>query len=160
MNPQASANEYIAGAATSDTLTGGDGNDTFWFISGSNGSVGTTFTTMDTITDLNLGGATGVLAVDKVNLSNTVFNAFGATDLINAGTALSMTGATLAAGVQALFNAGGALSGSLNDVGLFTYGSDTYLIATDTVAGLNGNDVIIKVTGVTGTLDLSDIQVL
>lgn len=157
---QASATQYIGGAATSDTLTGGDGNDGFWFISGSNGLVGTTFTTMDTITDLNLGGATGVLAVDRVVLSNSVFNAFAATDLINAGTPLSMTGATLAVGVQALFNAGGALNGSVNDVGLFTYGSDTYLIATDNVLGFNGNDVIIKVTGVTGTLDLSDIVVL
>lgn len=155
--PQASTDQYIAGAAAADILTGGEGNDTFWLLSGSNGFDGTNFTTMDTITDLNLGGATAVLGVDRIVLNSAVFNPFGPTDLINAGTPLAMTGPNLAAAVQALFNAGGALNGSLNDVGLFTYGSDTYLIATDNVLGLNGNDLIVKVTGVTGTLDLSDI---
>lgn len=157
ISAQASGDTYFVGAAAADTLTGGAGNDNFWVLSGSNGLVGTSFTTMDTITDLNLGGATLVLGVDRVVLSAATFAAFGATDLINAGTALAMTGPNLAGAVQALFNAGGALNGSLNDVGLFTYGADTYLVATDNVAGLNANDVIIKVTGVSGTLDLSDI---
>jgi len=157
ISAQASGDQYIAGAAAADTLTGGAGNDQFWLLSGSNGLVGTDFTTMDTITDLDLGGATQVLGVDRVVLNSAVFNPFGATDLINAGTALAMTGPNLAGAVQALFNAGGALNGSVNDVGLFTYGADTYLIATDNVGGLNANDVIVKVTGVTGTLDLSDI---
>ena len=157
---QASADQYIGGAAAADILTGGDGKDTFWLLSGSNGWDGSSFTTMDTITDLNLGGATAILGVDTINLSSAVFGAFGATDLINAGTSLAMTGPNLGGAVQALFNAGGALNGSLNDVGLFTYGTDTYLIATDNAAGLDANDVIVKVTGVTGTLDLSDIAVI
>lgn len=158
ISAQASGDTYFVGAAAADTLTGGAGNDNFWVLSGSNGLVGTSFTTMDTITDLNLGGATLVLGVDRVVLSAATFAAFGATDLINAGAALTMTGPNLAGAVQALFNAGGALNGSLNDVGLFTYGTDTYLIATDNAAGFQANgDVIVKVTGVTGTLDLSDI---
>ncbi|TXI42962.1 MAG: hypothetical protein E6Q59_00145 [Nitrosomonas sp.] len=157
---QASADQYVAGASAADILTGGDGKDAFWLLSGSNGWDGTSFTTMDTITDLNLGGATAILGVDTFNLNSAVFGPFGATDLINAGASLAMTGPNLGGAVQALFNAGGALSGSLNDVGLFTYGSDTYLVATDNVAGLDANDVIVKVTGVTGTLDLSDIAVI
>jgi hypothetical protein len=157
---QASADQYIPGAANADILTGGAGNDEFLLLSGSNGWNGTSFTTMDTITDLNLGGATAILGVDKIVLSSLVFNPFGPTDLINAGTPLAMTGPNLGAAVQALFNAGGALNGSLNDVGLFTYGADTYLIVTDNNAGFGPNDVIVKVTGVTGTLDLSDIVLL
>ena len=46
--------------------------------------------------------------------------------------------------------------------GLFTWGGDTYLIASEQTAvndafgNVDGRDLIIKVTGVTGTLDASD----
>lgn len=153
---QMTNNQYIGGFASSDTLTGDAGKDAFWFISGSSLSANT----MDTITDLDLGGATGILGMDTIVLSKNNFSAFTPTDLINAGTALNMTGPTLAVAVQALFNLGGALSGSVNDVGLFTYGTDTYLIATNNAPGYDNSDVVIKVTGVTGTLDLSDIAVV
>lgn len=160
INGQMALDQYLGGPATTDTLTGSDGNDQFYVLSGSNGWNGTAFTTMDTITDLNLGGATQVLGVDSVFLSRFTFNAFANTDLINAGTPLAMTGPSLGAAVQALFNAGGALNGSVNDVGLFTYGTDTYLVATDNVAGFTANDALIKVTGVTGTLNLTDIVLI
>lgn len=153
---QMSGDQYFGGPAAADILTGGDGNDMFWMLSGSSVLGGT----MDTINNLNLGGGSSATGVDRIVLSASVFTAFGATDLLNAGTALNITGPTLAAGLQGLFNAGGALNGSANDVGLFTYGADTYLIASNSVAGYDAGDVVIKVTGVTGSLDLSDIVVM
>ncbi len=146
----------------SDTLTGGGGNDLFVFVGQTGGWNGTTLTNMDTITDLNLGGASGATSVDTIQLSSAVlgYGAFGASSLVNAGGAVAITGPTFNAALQGLFSAGGALAGATNNVGLFTYGTDTYLIAANNVAGLDANDIVIKVAGVTGTLDLSDIVIV
>ena len=152
----------LGGTASSDTLTGGAGNDTFVFVGQSGGWNGTALTNMDTITDLNLGGAVANVGVDTIQLSSAVlgYAAFGASSLVNAGTSVALTGPTFEAALQGLFNAGGALAGATNNVGLFTYGADTYLVAADSAAGLDANDIVIKVTGVTGTLDLSDITIV
>lgn len=152
----------LGGTPNSDTLTGGDGKDMFVFIGQSGGWSGTSLTNMDTITDLNLGGASLATAVDTIQLSSTVlgYGAFNASSLVNAGNAVTITGPTFAAALQGLFNAGGALAGATNNVGLFTYGADSYLIAANNAAGLDANDIVIKVTGVTGTLDLSDLAIV
>ncbi|HWK51571.1 MAG TPA: bluetail domain-containing putative surface protein, partial [Steroidobacter sp.] len=49
-------------------------------------------------------------------------------------------------------------SAATNAAGLFNYGDDTYLIAVGDQAGsgFGSDDYIIKVTGLTGTLDVSD----
>ncbi len=162
---QAVDDQYVSvGTPSADSLTGGSGKDLFVELS-SNGWDNTSFTTMDTITDLNFGGANTQTGVDTLDLSRSNFNAAEFVPgtghaLVNAGTPLSMTGPNLGVAVQALFNTGGALDGATNRVGLFTYGSDTYLIAADNMVGFNPNDVIIKVTGVQGTLDLSDIHIV
>jgi len=145
--------------ASSDILTGGDGADVFVFGGQSSVAGGN----MDTITDLNLGGAVMNVGMDTIQLSAGVlgYAAFNpATSLVNAGGAVAMSGPTLAAALQGLYNAGGTFDGAVNNVGLFTYGADTYLIAADSVAGLGPNDIVIKVTGVTGTLDLSDLTIV
>lgn len=157
-------NGQLAGSvvnAASDTLTGGAGNDTFVLVGQSGGWNGTALTNMDTITDLNLGGAVANVGVDTIQLSAAVlgYAAFNASSLVNAGTAVALTGPTFEAALQGLFNAGGALAGSTNNVGLFTYGSDSYLIAANAATGLDANDIVIKVTGVAGALDLSDITI-
>lgn len=148
----------LGGTAASDVLTGGEGKDTFVFIGQSSVAAGN----MDTITDLNLGGAVANVGVDTIQLSAGTlgYGAFNASSLVNAGGAVTITGPTFSAALQGLFNAGGALDGALNNVGLFTYGADTYLIAANDVAGLDSNDIVIKVTGVTGTLDLSDLVIV
>lgn len=155
-------NGVLGGTASSDTLTGGAGNDTFVFVGQSGGWNGTALTNMDTITDLNLGGAVANVGVDTIQLSSAVlgYAAFTSSSLVNAGTAVALTGPTFEAALQGLFNAGGALAGATNNVGLFTYGSDSYLIAASTTPGLDANDIVIKVTGVVGTLDLSDIAIV
>ncbi|AVO48654.1 hypothetical protein C6568_04775 [Melaminivora suipulveris] len=152
----------LGGTPNSDTLTGDGGNDLFVFVGQTGGWNGAALTNMDTITDLNLGGASGATSVDTIQLSSAVlgYGAFGASSLVNAGGAVAITGPSFSAALQGLFNAGGALAGATNNVGLFTYGADTYLIAANGAAGLDANDIVIKVTGVTGTLDLSDLVIV
>jgi len=155
-------NGVATSVAASDTLAGAAGNDVFVFGGQSGGWNGTTLANMDTITDLNLGGASGATSVDTIQLSSAVLGyvAFNASSLVNAGGAVTITGPTSNAALQGLFNAGGALAGATNNVGLFTYGADTYLIAANSTLGLDANDIVIKVTGATGTLDLSDIVIV
>ena len=51
-------------------------------------------------------------------------------------------------------------SSATNAAGLFNWGDDTYLIAVgdDATGGFGSDDFIVKVTGVTGTLDSSDLM--
>ena len=134
-------------------------------VAATNSTVSSGALTVDSITDLNLGGATSATGVDKINLSG-----IAATELAVVGSSV-ITGASLSAAVNALFNTGGALNGTTNTAGLFTFGTDTYLIGNVGAAGSafgtataitnatseeNASDFIIKVTGVTGTLDASD----
>ena len=158
----------VAGAALNvvTTVSAGDGTAPVTFTTNTTASSGVL--TTDTITDLDLGGVDTASGVDKINISGVTATAL---TVVAAGT---ITGADLSAAVNALFNAGGALNGTTNTVGLFTFGTDTYLIgnvgsvsaggnfgtagtAISTAATLeNASDFIIKVTGVTGTLDASD----
>ena len=145
-----------------DTLTGGEGKDVFVVLGngvGANGqwNNGSTFTTMDTITDLNLGTAAQAGRVDVIDLT------FAINTLVNAGQAVAMNAqaTNLFNAVNGLYTPGAALNGvAAGTAGIFTYNGDTYLIADATGAadGFNavGGDVIVKITGVTGTLDASD----
>jgi hypothetical protein len=134
-------------------------------VGATNSSAASGVLTTDTITDLNLGGVDTASGVDKINISGVAATA------LTVVASSTITGADLSAAVIALFNTGGALNGTTNTVGLFTYGTDTYLIgnvgasassfgsgtAITSAATLeNASDFIIKVTGVTGTLDASD----
>lgn len=133
--------------------------------SGVSGGAASGVLTTDTITDLNLGGVDVASQVDKINISGTTASAL----TVIASSAI--TGADLSAAVIALFNTGGALNGTTNSVGLFTFGTDTYLIGnigasnssfgtgtavTSATLENSTSDFIIKVTGVTGTLDATD----
>ena len=130
-----------------DTLTGGAGNDSF-IISHS------TVANASSITDLNLGG-NGTGGVDSlwfhgtgtaiiVTLNGGVLNAVN-----NAG--------TLAAAVDLVFQ---GMPGS-NTVTQFSYQGDTYIVANGAAGGTTytaADDTLVKVTGVVGTLDISDIH--
>lgn len=123
------------------------------------------------ISDLNLGGATAGLAVDtiRVNEAGGAAGTLGAVVagnivVVNGGAATALTGADLGVAVNTLVN-GGTLDGAgagFARAGLFTWSGDTYLIAAEGTTAANnfgavaGADIIIKVTGVTGTLDASD----
>lgn len=148
--------------AAADRLTGGEGNDVFVVNYSNIDAAGTdlvnrvTFSAMDTITDLNLGGNVAGTNVDTIDLP------FAVGTLVNAGTPVAMaaTAADLFDAVQALYAAGGTMaSAAAGTAGLFTYGGNTYLIADQNgfVDGFAQNDIIINVTGVTGTLNLTDL---
>jgi hypothetical protein len=137
-----------ATSATADTLTGGAGNDTFAFAQ--NSSV---LTAIDTITDLNLGtGAVGG------RVDSLVFhNVSGAASVVSV------------AAQQAAITAAGSLAAAVDLVlgvavgdgatAQFTYGADTYIVhnGDGNTTFDNAADFLIKVTGVLGTLDVSDI---
>ena len=173
------ASSYVTVGASSNTvvLTAVNGSNALNVtasVSAGNGTVGSAYTssgsssgvlTTDTIIGLELGGADATTAIDKINISGVTAAAL---TVVAAGT---ITGADLSAAVNALFNTGGALNGTNNTVGLYTFGTDTYLIgnvggagsafgsatAITSAATLEAtSDFIIKVTGVSGTLDASD----
>lgn len=127
-----------------------------------------------TITDLNLGGANAGTRVDTISFAEQTATAATLADavaagnviVVNGGGVTAMTGANLGAAVNALVNAGILEAGAGNAAfGLFTWGGDTYLIGAEGTTAANnfgaaaGADIIIKVTGVTGTLDVSDFIV-
>ena len=133
----------VIGTVVSDTLTGGAGKDTFKFING------TTATTLDTITDLDLGTASAADKVDVLSFEDNFAGTIAKVTLSEAQQTTVTGKATLALAYTAVTD---ILAGG--EVAQFTYGSDTY-IAFDGQT----NDYIVKVTGVAGTLDAGDISV-
>ena len=120
---------------------------------------------VDTVTDFNFGGTGSTEAVDQINLKGVATTAL----TVVAGGELS--GANLSAAINSAFAVGGVLNGTTNTVGIFTYGSDQYLIGNVGASGSafgtataitnattleNASDFAIKITGYSGTLDSSD----
>ena len=142
--------------AAADTLTGGAGNDTFFFRAG--GAI----TAAATITDLNLGSNLVGGQVDQINIDGATTSAATAVVLVTL-TAAQQTNVTNAVSLAAAVDAVLALTGTVNNVAQFTYGADTYFIhngATANAAFTAGEDTLIKITGVAGTLDASDVTVV
>jgi len=167
-------------AVASDALIGGGGADTFVFVNSDTSIEGADLTTaaastadglseITTIADLNLGGSSAGTGVDKIDLSGIAV--LGADPdnitIVNGGAVTPMSGTNLGNAVNTLVNAGTLLDGNATTTigGLFSFGNEVFFIATsgtittdDFGAALN-SDIIIRVTGVTGTLDASDIIV-
>lgn len=176
----------FADTVSSDVLTGNGGADTFVFATADTAYTAANLTTLaastndgyselTTITDLNLGGSVAGTGVDLIDFSAVGgANAAGTLGLnanvvqvVNGGAAVALTGVSFGAAVNALFLTGGALDtdGGAATVlaGLFTWGGETFLIAGQDAAtndgfaaGAAGSDIVIRVTGVTGTLDATD----
>ena len=139
-------------AAAADTLTGGAGNDAFRFVAGTSHD-----TVTDIITDLNLGtnavaGQVDTLVFQNLNGTASVV-ALASGDQSNVTAAASLTAA---AGLVA--NAAQADGATVQ----FTYGANTYVFHN-----VDGNgtfdaaaDILVRVTGVTGTLDASDVVLI
>ncbi|WP_165130520.1 beta strand repeat-containing protein [Affinirhizobium rhizoryzae] len=136
-------------AAGVDILTGGAGNDAFRFVAGTSHD-----TVTDIITDLNLGTNDAAGQVDTLVFQN--LNGTASVITLASGDQSNVTAAgslTLAAGLVA--NAAQADGATVQ----FTYGANTYVFHN-----VDGNgtfnaaaDILVRVTGVTGTLDASDI---
>jgi hypothetical protein len=138
--------------AAADTVTGGAGNDTFHMRAGG------TIDLASTITDLNLGGSTGAGAVDLLHIDAATAAAAVVIALTSAQQTTVTGTATLALAVASVLG----VAGTANNVVQFTYGADTYFIHNgDGNGAFNaGQDTLIKITGVTGTLDASDITIV
>lgn len=141
-------NDNITGGLGADTLTGGAGVDTFVFAGGD--SIVTGF---DTITDLQLG-----VGGDVLNFGAVAGTAAGIKALSAGAQANVTAAATLAAAVNQVLT---ETNDTAKSIATFTYGADTYALynaagasATFDVAA----DTLIKITGVTGTLDASNFM--
>ncbi|WP_370583119.1 beta strand repeat-containing protein [Microcystis sp. LEGE 00066] len=143
-----SGNNQINGRAGIDTLTGGLGADTFIFQFGQS-----TISTSDRITDFAINS-------DKIDLLTQAGNAISAPS--NFSRAANSTVTTLQNLINQVFtDANGAITGNqglgVNSAALVqvTTGAiaGTYLVINDSTAGFqSSNDLLINITGFTGTL--------
>jgi Ca2+-binding RTX toxin-like protein len=143
-----SGNNQINGGAGIDTLTGGLGADIFIFQFGQS-----TISTSDRITDFAINS-------DKIDLLTQAGNATSAPS--NFSRAANSTVTTLQNLINQVFtDANGAITGNqglgVNSAALVqvTTGAiaGTYLIINDSAAGFqSSNDLLINITGFTGTL--------
>ena len=151
--------DTITGGEGADTITGGAGNDTIILtenISAKDvvilGSV--TAAGIDTIVGFNAGGTGAGTEVDTIKTS-------AAAALAGKGTLDKATYATLDAAI-ASFAAGGAnATAATKSAYTFKYDSKDYLlIDNDGVAGyLAATDSVVEITGLVGTLDVTDILI-
>lgn len=144
---------FVAVALAADVLTGGEGNDTFVMLSSVGASNMLAANVFSSITDLDLGGD-GAAPVDLIALQFAINTVASSVDITGAG-------ATLADAVASLFGTGGVLADAANTAVIATHGKDSYLIATQGAGTEFGmDDVIVKVTGVVGTLDTMDFALI
>ncbi|MBB4145795.1 beta strand repeat-containing protein, partial [Rhizobium rhizoryzae] len=135
-------NDGITGGAGADTLTGGAGVDTFVYTTLAHSLVAGA----DRITDFVAGtDKIDVTTVPAAILQGTAYTAAGtgtlATDI---ATALTAGGGTLAADGAAVVTITGT-------------GAGTYLILNNGTAGyVAADDAVVNITGLTGTLTVSD----
>ena len=137
-------------ADAADTITGGTGKDVIHMATSSIANI-------DTVVGLDLGGSTAALAQDTL-----VFQGIGgateavATATSAQATAIAATASLTAATTYVLTN----VATADGNVSLFTYGSADYLIVNGDggTAFTDGADILLTVTGYTGTLDVSDFS--
>ncbi|NBN77628.1 DUF4214 domain-containing protein [Microvirga tunisiensis] len=135
-------NDTITGGVGADTLTGGAGADTFTFTTLAHSLVAAA----DSIKDFVAGtDKIDVTTVPAAVLQGAAYTAAGtgtlATDI---ATALTAGGGTLAANGAAVVTITGT-------------GAGTYLILNDGTAGyVAGDDAVVNITGITGTLAVAD----
>lgn len=141
-------NDTLNGGAGSDTLNGGIGNDTFGFQFGQS-----TYLAADRITDFTIGtdkfslfSPTGVAAIAPTSLSRASNDAASTTLLALVQSVYADANGALA-GNQALTLGGSAIVASNSAVI-----AGTYLIIDDGIAGLSTNDLVVNITGFSGTL--------
>ena len=139
-----SANNILNGGAGNDILTGGTGKDT---LTGGLGVDRFDYSTLthsvlsifDVITDFNANAGNDLFLVSTARTK--FFNAGSVTTLEATGIAAKLT--------NTLFTA--------NSAAQFTFGTRTFVAINDATAGFSATtDAIIEVTGLTGTLGISN----
>jgi hypothetical protein len=169
------ADEIIDGILYADVLSGGAGNDIFVLLTQSGESSEELDAVnmlqagvYDTITDLELGGDGSVEGdgVDQIALTFSV-------DAVVPALSFGSEDGDLLAAIATLFAESGALHNKANTAVILTYqynwdedaqdydDSDDYLVIADGAGDEFGtDDVIVKITGYTGTLDTSDFTLV
>jgi hypothetical protein len=160
-----------SGVLTIGNLNTGTGADGAFTVTSTVTDAKVVTSSIDTLVGLNLGSSTA--DVDDIGFGQYLnpglttvdaAEAISITQVVNNGAATAMTGASLEAAIDSLFQSNGVFqsssSSATNAAGLFTYGDDTYLVAVGDTAGVFGNDdFVVKVTGYTGTLSVSDFTI-
>jgi len=154
--------ETITGGTGADTMTGGGTNaNTFVFAAGASGTPSDT--NFDTITDFTTVAANVISRGAQLVLGSSATVGAGSAGIGNAnGVAATFNAAddTLAERIIAVE---AALSGNTNtnhEVAIFVDSGNTYVFIADGIAGIGANDVLIKLTGVTGTNTSFDVATL
>jgi S-layer protein len=131
-----------------DVLTGGTGRDTFLWAAGASNTIAN----IDTVTDLDLG--TSSTTVDTL-----VFGNSGASRSVVVLSTAIQTGISAAATLTGAAEVALAEISADGATGLFTYSGNTYVLHNGDGNGTFNPtaDYLIKVTGVTGTLDIGDL---
>jgi hypothetical protein len=139
-------NDSIDGNGKSDTMTGGLGDDTFVINAGDS----TIANGIDHITDF-VGGT------DEID-SNITTSAQAVQDKTSLDLSAQSTLQAAATAAIADATVGSALD-AIGDTGMFTYGGKTYLIenAGADSTFLDGTDLLVEITGYTGTIVVGDI---
>jgi hypothetical protein len=138
------------GTDLSDTITGGTGKDVIHQGSSSIANI-------DTVVGLDLGGATAALAQDTLVLQGIG----GATEAVATATSAQATAIAATASLTAATTyVSTNVASADGNVAIFTYGTADYLFVNgdggDTFT--DGADILMVVTGYTGTLDVSDFS--
>jgi len=152
--------DTIVGGQGGDNLTGGAGNDVFRFAFGDSATTSTT-TGVDTITDLNLGTSVVGGAADNIDLPGTITITAGYTPAGGVLTGTTLANAATVANVDAAINTLSSAGVGAGSAALFNIAGQTYLIVetgADHTTFSSTTDLVINVTGVTGTLDASDFS--
>ena len=139
-------NDTITGGAGADVLTGGAGADTFVV------TAQTTAAGIDWITDFV--GGTDVLKTG-ITPATAVLTDLTATDF---GASANLTAAAIAA-VTAAEAATTGNYASAGDAVTFKFAGKTYITVNDAAntTFVDGTDVLVEITGITGTLVIGDI---
>jgi Ca2+-binding RTX toxin-like protein len=149
--------DNITGGGAADTLTGGGGVDVFNFAVGDSNSTAT-----DAIGDYATTEQLVVTGVVAVLNGSIVTSGVGRAALTTAGALAVFNAAddTLAERIIATAAGLDSAVAAVGESAHFTFGTDTFVMISDGVAGLTANDTLIKLTGVDATAAAFDVMTI
>jgi Ca2+-binding RTX toxin-like protein len=137
-------NDTINGGDGRDSLTGGTGNDVFQFSLG-HSDVSSNLTDADVITDF--GNGSDLISLVNFDMSKMTTSSPGNWVILNGIYTSDNQGMTL---TNFVARASVSTSGSTEKaVAIWSDGNDAYMFVRDSSAGLTGDDLLIKLIGIT-----------